>query len=182
MNTICFIKNLAKPRYIATIVFSIMAWCLATIPASAKSSAVELAVWVNEAIISTYTFDYEHFIPQEKEIAKYFTSEGWVNYSNALQESKLPTSIQTNSYYVSAVATMPPTIKTIQNKGWEATMPILVIYKNPAYKQKQSLLITVNFIKTTTQGVRGYAITSLKSAIITPPCRCAKKEPTAAIV
>ncbi len=182
MNKIRFSNHLVKLRYIIAMIYSVMAWGLTSQSASAESSEVELAVWVNEAIVSTYTFDFAHFIAQEKAIAKYFTSEGWINYSHAMEESKLPTSIQTHSYYVSAVAAMPPTIKPVEGKGWEATMPILVIYKNPAYQQKQSLLITVDFMKTTTQGVRGYAITRFKSAVINPPCRCAKKEPTAAIV
>lgn len=140
------------------------------------------AVWVNEAIITTYTMDFEHFITQEKEIAKYFTSEGWISYSKALNASKLPENIKTNSYYVSAVATLPPTIKMIDKQEWEANMPILVIYKNPVYQQKQQLMITLRFIASMTQGVRGLAIKSITSTEIAPPCRCAQKAPSAAIV
>lgn len=182
MYKLRFSINATKLRYLVVIVCSIMTWCLTPISAFAEPSETELAVWANEAIIATYTFDFEHFVSQQKEIAKYFTAEGWINYSKALEDSKLPTSIQTNSYYVSSVATMPPTIKMVPGKGWEAMMPILVIYKNPAYQQKQSLMITLDFTKTTKQGVRGFAIYSIKSSIIKPPCRCAKKEPTAAIV
>lgn len=148
---------------------------------NAAPNPVALSVWVNEAIITSYTLDYEHLLQQEKELAKYFTSEGWIGYSQAFQASNLPQKIQANSYVVTAVATMPPTLKSVNQNEWEATMPILVLWKNPAYQQKQELNVIVRFIASTSQGVRGYAIVSLKSIPMAAPCRCAKAEQTVSI-
>ena len=148
----------------------------------ATPNDILISVFANEAIVTTYTFDFEHFINQEKNIAKYFTADGWLSYSQAMQNSKLPDSIKKNSYYVSSVATMPPAVKSISDTEWEVTMPLLVVYKNPAYTQKQDLNVKLSIVKSTTAGVRGFAITRLISSVISQPCRCAKMEPSAAIV
>ena len=134
------------------------------------------AVWVNEAIIATYTYNHNDFMARQKDIAKYFTAQGWINYSKALQASKLPEAIQKNAYSVSAVATMPPEIKVIKDNQWQANMPVLVVYTNPEYKQKQTLNIMITFIEAPGRtGVRGFAITNLQAKISQPACTCAKE-------
>ena len=139
----------------------------------AASYSVPLAVWANEAIVATYTFTHQDFLKRQKEIAKYFTSEGWINYTKALQQSGLPESVKQNQYDVSAVATSPPEIKKLSEDTWQAVMPLLVIYKNPQYLQKQTLQVTILFTEVPKgQGVRGMAISSLKSKIKQPACRC----------
>lgn len=139
----------------------------------AAPTPTELAVWVNEAIVATYTYDYQNFVAQQKAIASYFTSDGWINYSQALLNSKLPETIQANNYKVSAVAQLPPEVNALSSTTWEANMPLLVVYKNPQYQQKQTLAITVRFVSAPTdQGVRGLAITSLQAKETIPPCQC----------
>lgn len=53
-----------------------------------------MAVWVNEAIVATYSFDYKNYLQDQKQIAQYFTANGWMAYSKALNESKLPEAVQ----------------------------------------------------------------------------------------
>ncbi|KTD20935.1 IcmL/DotI homolog [Legionella lansingensis] len=152
--------------------YSVLTFLLLSVTAWAEDNT-QLTVWANEAIVATYTYDYKNFLPRQKEIAKYFTAEGWTAYSNALNAAKLPEVIQKNSYFVSAVATLPPVVKAITDSRWEATMPLLVLYKNPQYQQTQNLLVTINFIRAPSgQGVRGLAIASLQSKVIAPPCKC----------
>lgn len=141
----------------------------------ATQDKTQLAVWANEAIIATYTFDYKSYLQEQKEIAKYFTSQGWINYSKALNDSKLPESIQKNMYEVSAVATHPPILNNIDSNHWQVTMPILVVYKNPQYEQQQQLKVQLGITTAPAgQGVRGFAITSLKSLETEAPCKCSK--------
>lgn len=141
-----------------------------------------LSVWVNEAIVSTYTYSYKNYLEDQKKIAKYFTVDGWIAYSNALNTSKLPDDVQKNLYTVSAVATEPPTITNVDPTHWKASMGLLVAYKNPQYQQKQHLKVTINFIVAPSgQGVRGYSITSLQSVVTKQPCKCdieKESEPT----
>ena len=143
---------------------------------AASPDNIALAVWANEAIVSTYTYDYQNLIARQKEIATYFTSEGWISYSKAILDSKLLDAVKQNNYVVSAVATMPPVVKSVGAQQWQATMPVLVVYKNPQYKQKQTLNVTLTFITAPAgQGVRGLAITRLQAVLAKPACRCAKE-------
>ena len=146
---------------------------LFSILCQAAPTNTELSVWANEAIVATYTYDYKTFLPRQKEIAKYFTAKGWTDYSNALNASQLPDAIKKNAYFVSAVAILPPEIKPFGSNAWVATMPLLVVYKNPQYQQKQTLGITLYFKEVSSgQGVRGLAIDSLQTKKMSSPCQC----------
>ncbi len=136
-----------------------------------------MAVWVNEAIVATYSYSYKNYLQDQKQIAKYFTAEGWIAYSKALSDSKLPEAVQKNLYYVSAVATEPPVITTIDTSHWKATMNLLVMYKNPQYKQSQTLKVNIEFgVAPAGQGVRGFSMDSLQSVVIKPSCQCPIEE------
>lgn len=135
------------------------------------SNDTQKEVWANEAIIATYTYDYQHFLEQQKQIAKYFTAAGWIAYSTALQQTGLPEQIQKFSWKISAVATLPPKITTMNATNWKAEMPILVVYKNDKNVQKQYLKVSMTFT-TDSKGIRGYAITSLNAEPVTKPCQC----------
>lgn len=138
-----------------------------------------LNVWANEAIVSAYTLNDTQFLEKQKQTARYFTATAWINYSKAFQASKLQEAIIKNHYTVNAVALAPPTIQTLGNQQWQATMPILVVYQNPSYEQKQTLTVTINFMRVPqNQGVRGLAITLFQSKETTPPCSCAHNGPT----
>lgn len=137
----------------------------------------QLAVWANEAIIATYTYDYKNFMVRQKAIAPYFNAQGWINYSAALNASGLPATVQQNKYSVSAVATLPPVITTLGTDRWQAVMPILVLYQNNQ-QQKQNLQVTITYGSAPDgQGVRGMAIYSLQSTVISAPCECVPGEP-----
>ncbi|MFI4918062.1 MAG: DotI/IcmL family type IV secretion protein [Legionellales bacterium] len=144
--------------------------------AHTAADKTQLAVWANEAIIATYSYDYQNYVSEQKEIAKYFTSNGWINYTKALNASKLPDSVQKNNYVVSAVATQPPQVITSDATHWQATMPILVVFKNPQYQQQQHLKVVLTFTNAQAgQGVRGLSISSLQTTVTEPPCACTKE-------
>ncbi len=133
----------------------------------------QLVVWVSEAITATYSFNHENFVQRQKEIAKYYTVDGWKAYSDALLKSGLLKTVEKNNYSVTAVPTLPPVIKQIDEKNWQADMPLLVHYQNPQHQQKQHLKITITFTPAEEgRGVRGLAITSLQATVISPPCEC----------
>lgn len=139
----------------------------------ADFSEVQLSVWVNEAIVATYTYDYQNFLEQQQKIAKYFTANAWIAYSKALNDAKVPDNIEQNAYHVSAVATLPPTIHANTPGEWEAVMPVLVVYANPQYQQKQTLEVKINFkMAPSGQGIRGLTITGFKANVVKPACKC----------
>lgn len=150
----------------------------------ATADKIQLQVWANEAIIATYTYNYKTYLEEQKQIARYFTTKGWISYSKALNESKLPAVIQKNNYDVTAVAIKPPIITRTDSTHWEATMPVLVQFTNPQYQQQQNLKVILGFtVATSGEGVRGFSVTSLQSTVIKPPCKCEPLEevPTAPI-
>lgn len=155
-------------RSITFCLLALLPWRLFAAP-----SPVALSVWVNEAIVATWTWDYRDYLVQQGQIAHYFTAEGWINYSNALKASGLLEAAQKNRYSVSAVAIAPPTVTMAGNGVWKGEMPLLVVYKNPQYTQKQSLMVTVFLTETSGDaGVRGLAISSMQSAVLKAPCIC----------
>ena len=167
--------------YSRVVTFFVLLFAL-SLQALAAPDSTQRAVWVNEAIIATYTYNYQDFMARQKEIASYFTAEGWINYSKALQDAKLPETVKNNAYFVSAVATMPPEIKALKGNQWQAIMPVLVVYTNPSYKQKQTLNIMITFIDAPEgTGVRGFAITNLQARVAKSPCQCVKESNTNAI-
>lgn len=132
-----------------------------------------LAVWTNEAIVATYTFDYKDFLSEQKNIAHYFSAKAWMNYTKALNDSGLPETVAKNYFYVSAVATLPPVVTSLPNNQFKAVMPILVNYKNAQFSQQQTLTVTLQFsIAPSGQGLRGFQIDSLQSVVSKPPCVC----------
>lgn len=155
------------------IIFLWMILSCLPVGAFAEKAETAIAVWANEAIVSTYTYHANNFLERQKAIAKYFTAKGWITYSDALQQSGLPEAVKQNAYFVSAVATMPPEVTRLDESHWKVSMPLLVVYKNPQYQQKQTLKVSLTITKAASkQGVRGLAITSLTSTMITPSCRC----------
>ncbi|KTD76629.1 DotI/IcmL family type IV secretion protein [Legionella waltersii] len=159
-------------KKINALIFSLLA-CIAARTVFADPDRAQLAVWANEAIIATYTYDYKNYVQQQKEIAKYFTTDGWISYTKALNDSKLPAAVQQNLYHVTSVATQPPKLITLDATHWQAIMPILVMYENPEYQQTQNLKVVISFTAAANgQGVRGFSITSLQSTVTTPPCQC----------
>lgn len=145
----------------------------------ATPDKTQLAVWANEAIVATYTFDYKNYLQEQKQIAKYFTADGWIAYSKALADSKLPETVQKNLYFVSAVATQPPVITDVDPTHWNATMNLLVLYQNPEFKQQQTLKVVIGITEAPSgQGVRGLSMTSLQANVSKPPCECANVEDT----
>lgn len=144
----------------------------------ATPDATQVAVWANEAIVATYTYDYKNYLPRQRDIAKYFSAAGWTAYSTALNASGLPGVVEKNAYFVTAVATMPPEIKALGSSQWQVSMPLLVIYKNPQYQQNQTLQVTINFSEAPAgQGVRGLAINNLQAKITKPACECLPSMP-----
>ncbi|KTD46026.1 hypothetical protein Lrub_2823 [Legionella rubrilucens] len=137
----------------------------------------QLSVWANEAIVATYTYDYKNYLNQQRAIAKYFSAQGWTQYSAALNASGLPEAVQKNAYFVTSVALAPPTVKAISDQQWQAVMLLLVVYKNPQYQQKQTLEVSITFSQAPSgQGIRGLAINTLQAKIKKPACRCDMEE------
>lgn len=151
--------------------------------AFALDASVPLKVWVNEAIINTYTFNDANLLERQKDMAQYFTPQAWKVYLDVLNKSNILTQVQSQHYEVSAVATLPPSItENPSTHSWQAQMPILVSYKNKEQKQTQNLEIQLEIIKSDSSNNRGYAIIKYEAKILNHPCTCQAQYPKVTIV
>ncbi|MCX7115551.1 MAG: DotI/IcmL family type IV secretion protein [Gammaproteobacteria bacterium] len=153
-------------------IFILIVMAFWSILAKADPTAAQLSIWSNEALISIYTYDYQHYLSQQRAIARYFTLTGWTDYSKALIAAGVPKSVQDNHFTVSSVALEPPEVAPYEGGMWKAQMPILVVYKNAQVEQKQRLIVTIYFKEVPTGGMQGLAIERLQSIVKDPPCSC----------
>jgi intracellular multiplication protein IcmL len=145
------------------------------IASSALEPSVPLQVWVNEAIVNTYTFNDTNLIDRQKDMSQYFTAEAWKVYLDTLNRSNIITQVKENHFQVSAVATLPPKINTQANgSSWKASMPILVQYKSKDNTLKQNLEINLIIVKNNSSNSRGYAIIQYEAKPLDKPCNCAQ--------
>lgn len=137
-------------------------------------SSTTLSVWVNEAIVATYSYDYQHHLDQQSRISHYFSATGWVEYSRAFLQSKVLENVEKNKYAVSAVALAPPEVTSSGAGKWTGKMPVVVVYKNPQFEQRQTLMVTIAFEQVPEgTGVRRFAIKTFQAVVYKPTCSCA---------
>jgi hypothetical protein len=135
-------------------------------------ASAPLQVWINQAIINTYTFSDKDWQARQKDIGSYFMPNAWQAYLNAINKSNIIKLVTEKKMSVSAVATLPPTIQQLSPTVFKATMPILVAYKSVTETQVQHLTIELQVIKSNDSGTGGFAINQFQANIDTHPCSC----------
>lgn len=143
----------------------------------AGQTNLDKKIWAHQAILATLQVNHNTYIADQREIAKYFTSDAWKRYLQALEAAKFKEYIEKNNYRVDAVALKPVTLKPLQQGLWQASMPVLVQYKNPQYDQLQTLYATIQFkLAPAGQGVQGYQMVSYLTKNMDKPCKCMIKK------
>jgi hypothetical protein len=149
----------------------------------ALEPSIPLQVWVNQAIVNLFTYSYDNWDARQKDMASYFTPDAWQAFQNAINKSNIIAQVKQNKFTVSAVATLPPTIKNLGKNLYQVEMPILVAYKNTNDTQIQNLVIQIHVFNTNNSGFGQFAINQFLSKIDTAPCACKSgHEPKVTIV
>jgi len=145
--------------------FSILiAGCATEKPDVAKGDVV---VWTNEALAATLNYSYASYPQQFQMAARYFTTEAWKGYLEALRISKTLEMVDRQQLVASAVVQGTPIIfsENIVNDHyvWQVRVPMLLIYENPRKRNIRPALVTVSVLRVSDQriGVRGLAINQL---------------------
>jgi hypothetical protein len=138
----------------------------------ALDASIPLKVWVNQAIINTYTFSDKDWQIRQKDIGSYFMPNAWQAYLDAINKSNIIKLVTEKKMSVSAVATLPPTIQQLSPTVFKATMPILIVYKSDTDTQVQHLSIELQVIKSNDSGTGGFAINQFQATIDAHPCSC----------
>lgn len=135
-----------------------------------------LSVWVSEAGVALYTLDASNLQAQQSALSYYFSSQGWIDFNKAQEQSGILQAIQTHRYTVRAIPLHPPKIMALDPQHWEAILPILVSYTNPEYEQQQTLRLKIRFEQSTdSRSVRGFAISAIESKKTSELCTCRPK-------
>lgn len=129
-----------------------------------------LAVWANEAAVSTFSYDYVNYQYQLQQASQYFTPAAWKLFNDALSKSNTINNVINNKLVVGAVATGAPVITSqdVQNGRytWNVSLPMLITYYGPKSRVKQNVVIDMIIIRSDKFiGKRGVAINSFKVSL-----------------
>lgn len=119
--------------------------------------------WANQAAISAFTLDFVNYSQQLNQASQYFTTEGWQQFLDSLQQANNIEEIRQKRLTVTAVAQNTPVIlqKGVLNGrfSWRIQMPILITYQSSSSIQQQTSVVTmlVNRISTL-ESYRGIGI------------------------
>ncbi len=154
----------------------LIAW-LITLVVSINSFAgqenLDKKIWAHQAILASYQVHYNTYLADQKAIAKYFTLDAWKKYLQVLNKINYQQYLEKNNFRVDAVALKPIALSDLGQGHWQASMPVLVEYKNPQYSQLQTIQVTLQFKPAPSgQGVAGYQIVSYAAKSIDKPCKC----------
>ena len=138
----------------------------------ALEPSVAMQIWVNQAIVNVYTFSYKDLPQRQKDMAAYFTPDAWKAFLDAMNQSNIITQTTKSQLTVSAVATLPPTIKSIGKNLYEAQMPILVSFTGSTGTEVQHLIIKLHIFKTENSGFGEFALNQFQASIDKAPCSC----------
>ncbi|KTD13333.1 type IVB secretion system apparatus protein IcmL/DotI [Legionella jamestowniensis] len=110
--------------------------------------------WANQAAIAAFTYNFVNYREELQASSGFFTSEGWTQFLNALQESNNLDAVKAKKLIVSAVATRAPIIlqKGILNGrySWRVQMPILVTYQSASEFSQQNNVVTMLITRVST--------------------------------
>jgi hypothetical protein len=134
----------------------------------AIESSIPLKVWVNQSIVNIFTFSYYDWNTRSQDIAHSFTNPAWQAYLNNKENQDIIQQVVHKKIVVTAVSTLPPTIKNVNNNTFEAEMPILVSFKSEIGTQIQHLDIKLTILRNENR----FSITKFHSSLSRSACSC----------
>lgn len=88
--------------------------------------------WVFEAIMASYSFDFNNYYSQLDKVSYYYTPEGYTMYLKALQLAKVEGQVISNKIEVSTVPLQEPVLIKGGNLGsteyWRYRVPVLISF------------------------------------------------------
>jgi len=99
--------------------------------------------WVFEAIMASYSFDFNNYHKQIDRVSYYYTDNGYKTYLQALQTSKIESQILLNKLEISTIPLQEPVLIKGGAFGttdyWRYRVPVLVSYyggKTPVFEKQ----------------------------------------------
>jgi intracellular multiplication protein IcmL len=146
------IKHPPHPKYFATSINGRITPLFALNEPNQSDSAI--LQWANQAAIAAFTYNFVNYRSELQASSGFFTSEGWTQFLEALQESNNLEAVKAKKLIVSAVATRAPIIlqKGMLNDhyAWRVQMPILVTYQSASEFTQQNSVVTMLITRVST--------------------------------
>jgi intracellular multiplication protein IcmL len=146
------IKHPPQPKYFATSINGRITPLFALNEPNQSDSAI--LQWANQAAIAAFTYNFVNYRAELQASSGFFTSEGWTQFLEALQESNNLEAVKAKKLIVSAVATRAPIIlqKGMLNDryAWRVQMPILVTYQSASEFTQQNSVVTMLITRVST--------------------------------
>ncbi|MCH9756823.1 MAG: type IVB secretion system apparatus protein IcmL/DotI [Gammaproteobacteria bacterium] len=133
------------PKYFATSINGRITPLFALDEPNQSDSAV--LQWTNQAAIAAFTYNFVNYRTELQASSGFFTSAGWTQFLNALEDSNNLDAVKAKKLIVSAVATSAPIIlqKGLLNGrySWRIQMPLLVTYQSASEFSQQRNVVTI---------------------------------------
>lgn len=119
--------------------------------------------WAIDAITSSYSFSFNDFDEQLKEIAYYYTPAGFVTFQNSLVANQIRESVVGNKLQISIVPTQDPVFVNMGTFGstefWRIRVPVLTSYFGGREPVVQRMLVEILVLRVPSyQNHKGLAI------------------------
>ncbi len=110
-------------------------------------SRTALLSWAQLAVTASYTYDFANYRAQLGKISDNFTTGGWDNFLQALEDSNTLNTVQAKQLNVSATPAGTPVIMQQGYIGniysWRVQVPIVVAYESASERRTENLLVNV---------------------------------------
>lgn len=110
-------------------------------------SRVAIVNWLNESLMSSFTFGFHDYQRRHKEAEALYSDEGWANYQGILKRHNLMERITGNNSVVTGVLQSSPTMmqEGVLDGKWRAVfkVPLLLMERTGRHKKTEELAATV---------------------------------------
>lgn len=127
-----------------------------------------LFIWINQSLSDIFSFNFQNSDSHLQQVKRYFTDDGWNEFSKALTESKLISEVQRGRYIINARSVSPP---LLSQQGiykdrfeWHVDIDMYIRYRSSVTDNRQLWKIKVITVRTpvTEDHDRGVAIDYFK--------------------
>lgn len=114
-------------------------------------SDAALLSWVSQAVTESLTFGFNDYRRRLQEASRHFTSDGWSEFTKALQRSEIIDRLEANNQVLTAIPEQAPVIVShgVSNGKyrWVIQMPVVLTYKSGNSSDTRKLIVTLNVVR-----------------------------------
>ena len=114
-------------------------------------STPALLSWVAQASTEVMTFGFNDYRRRLQESSRNFTKTGWESFTQALQQSRIIETVETNQQVITAAPSGAPIVESEGLRGgryqWIIQLPLIVTYQSGSKTRSSRLLVTLVVVR-----------------------------------